>query len=211
VFRCSWDSLVRWASSARSGTLLACIRPAPADWTARAVAARAATTVAALALPGTGPPSLSACAFRGAERAGKSHPLRIHALLDDASRYVVALEAHHTEREVDMVGLMVRALRKHGPPDALYLDNGATYRGETLATACARIGTSLVHARPYDAPARGKMERFWRTLREGCLDFLGSVSSLHDDIWTGSTTVVCGFCACRFCLDFSFVACGGAG
>jgi hypothetical protein len=24
------------------------------------------------------------------------------------------------------------------------------------------------------------MERFWRTLREGCLDFLGSLTSLHD-------------------------------
>ncbi len=112
--------------------------------------------------------------------AGKTHPLRVHALLDDASRYVVALEAHHTEREVDMLGLMVRALRRQGPPDALYLDNGSTYRGETLATACARIGTTLIHARPYDAPARGKMERFWRTLREGCLDFLGPLASLHD-------------------------------
>jgi len=112
---------------------------------------------------------------------GKARPLRVHALLDDASRYVIALEAHHTEREVDMLGLLVRALRRHGPPDALYLDNGATYRGETLATACARIGTALLHARPYDAPARGKMERFWRTLREGCLDFLSpDVTSLHD-------------------------------
>jgi putative transposase len=111
---------------------------------------------------------------------GKSRPLRIHALMDDASRYVVALEAHHTEREVDMLGLFVRALRRHGKPDALYLDNGSTYRGETLATACARLGTSLIHARPYDAPARGKMERFWRSLREGCVDFLGSLTSLHD-------------------------------
>ena len=111
---------------------------------------------------------------------GKTKPLRIHALMDDASRYVVALEAHHTEREVDMLGVFVRALRRHGPPDALYLDNGATYRGETLATACARLGVSLLHARPYDAPARGKMERFWRTLREGCLDFLGALTSLHD-------------------------------
>jgi transposase InsO family protein len=111
---------------------------------------------------------------------GKTRPLRIHALLDDASRFVVALEAHHAEREVEMLGLFVRALRRHGPPDALYLDNGSTYRGETLATACARLSVTLLHARPYDAPARGKMERFWRTLREGCLDFLGSVSSLHD-------------------------------
>jgi putative transposase len=111
---------------------------------------------------------------------GKSRPLCIHALMDDASRYVVGLEAHHTEREVDMLGLFVRALRRHGRPDALYLDNGPTYRGDTLATACARLNTTLVHARPYDAPARGKMERFWRSLREGCLDFLGSLTSLHE-------------------------------
>jgi putative transposase len=111
---------------------------------------------------------------------GESKPVRIHALLDDCSRYIVAIEAMHQEREIDMLGLYVRALRKHGPPDALYLDNGATYRGQTLALACARIGTSLVHAKPYDAPARGKMERFWRTLRERCLDFAGGLSSLHD-------------------------------
>jgi len=111
---------------------------------------------------------------------GKPHPVRIHALLDDASRYVVALEAHHAEREIDMLGLLVRALRRHGPPDALYLDNGSTYRGDILRTACARLGIALLHARPYDAPARGKMERFWRTLREGCLDFAGNLASLHD-------------------------------
>jgi transposase InsO family protein len=107
-------------------------------------------------------------------------PVRIHALLDDASRYVVALEAMHSEREVDMLALLVRALRKYGPPDALYLDNGSTYRGQALSLACARMGTALVHPRPYDAPARGKMERFWRTLRERCLDFVGSCASLHD-------------------------------
>ncbi|NNC08424.1 DDE-type integrase/transposase/recombinase [Corallococcus exiguus] len=120
------------------------------------------------------------CHGSALEVGGKARPLRVHALLDDASRYVVALEAHHSEREVDMLGLFVRALRRHGKPDALYLDNGATYRGDTLATACARLGISLLHAKPYDAPARGKMERFWRTLREGCLDFLGPVATLHD-------------------------------
>ena len=84
------------------------------------------------------------------------------------------------EREVDMLTVLVRAVRLHGPPGALYLDNGATYRGTTLALACARMGTTLIHAKPYDAPARGKMERFWRTLREGCLDHVGSLGSLHD-------------------------------
>jgi transposase InsO family protein len=111
---------------------------------------------------------------------GVSRPLRIHALLDDCSRFLVALEAHHTEREDDMLMLLVRAIRRHGAPDALYLDNGATYRGDMLRLACARLGITLVHARPYDPQARGKMERFWRTLREGCLDHLGAVASLHD-------------------------------
>ena len=107
-------------------------------------------------------------------------PLRIHALLDDASRYVVALEAHHSEREDDMLRLFLRALRTHGAPDALYLDNGSTYRGEALRLACERLDVTLLHARPGDAPARGKMERFWRTLRQGCLDHLGTMTSLHD-------------------------------
>jgi len=107
-------------------------------------------------------------------------PLRIHALLDDASRFVVALEAHHSEREDDMLGIFLRALRTHGAPDALYLDNGSTYRGEALRLACERLDVTLLHARPGDAPARGKMERFWRTLRQGCLDHIGTMTSLHD-------------------------------
>jgi putative transposase len=111
---------------------------------------------------------------------GKHRPLRIHAFLDDASRYVVALEAHHAEREVDMLGMLVAALRRHGLPDALYLDNGSTYVGEALRLGCERLGVTLLHARPYDPQARGKMERFWRTLRGGCLDHLGSLTSLHD-------------------------------
>jgi transposase InsO family protein len=111
---------------------------------------------------------------------GERLPIRIHALLDDASRYVVAIEARHAEREIDMLAVLIRALRRFGAPDALYLDNGATYRGETLSLACARLGTALVHAKPYDAPARGKMERFWRTLREQCLLFCKDLGSLHD-------------------------------
>jgi putative transposase len=111
---------------------------------------------------------------------GTTRPLRIHALMDDASRYVVALEAHHTEREADMLGLFLGTLRRVGAPDGLYLDNGSTYRGEALRIGCERLGVTLIHAKPYDAPARGKMERFWRTLREGCLDHLGTMTSLHD-------------------------------
>jgi putative transposase len=106
--------------------------------------------------------------------------LRIHALMDDCSRFVVALEAHAHEREQDMLSLLVGTLRRWGRPDSFYLDNGSTYSGKALATACARLGTSLLHARPYDPQARGKMERFWRTLREGMLDHLDPALSLAE-------------------------------
>ena len=46
----------------------------------------------------------------------------------------------------------VRALR------AAHLHDAS--REALLAMACARMNVTLVHARPYDAPARGKMERF---------------------------------------------------
>ncbi|WP_395843893.1 hypothetical protein [Archangium violaceum] len=39
-------------------------------------------------------------------------PLRIQALLDDKSRYVVALEARCSEREEDMLSLFLAALRR---------------------------------------------------------------------------------------------------
>jgi transposase InsO family protein len=112
--------------------------------------------------------------------AGLRTPIRIHGMLDDCSRYVVALEAHQSECEQDMLHVLTRALRLHGKPDVLFLDNGSTYRGEVLQTACSRLGISLVHARPYDPEARGKMERFWRTMRQGCLDHLGHVGTLND-------------------------------
>jgi len=111
---------------------------------------------------------------------GVKKPVRIHAHLDDASRYITALEAFWTEREQDMLTLFIDALRVHGPPDALYLDNGSTYRGEALSTVCHRIGTLLLHAKPYDPQARGKMERFWRTLREGLLVFCTGELSLDE-------------------------------
>jgi len=111
---------------------------------------------------------------------GRKVPLRIHALLDDASRYVVAIEARHTEQQIEMLQLMTKALAEHPKPRMLFLDNGSTYSGDALATACSRLDIQLIHARPRDPQARGKMERFWRTLQEGCLDHMGTLGSLHD-------------------------------
>ena len=114
------------------------------------------------------------------ESDGRRTPLRIHALLDDKSRYVVALEVLTQEREVDMLSMLGRAIERVGTPLKLFVDNGSTYRGDALAETCSRLSMGLVHATPYDPQSRGKMERLWRTMREQCLDFIGASASLHD-------------------------------
>lgn len=111
---------------------------------------------------------------------GEAFETRIHGMLDDASRVVVSLEARQTEREIDMLVGLADALRRWGKPDAMYFDNGSTYRGTGLQEVCTRLEIGLIHARPCDPQARGKMERFWRTLRQGCLNHLGRLESLHE-------------------------------
>jgi putative transposase len=105
---------------------------------------------------------------------------RIHGLLDDKSRYLVALEVHLNEQELVMLTMLTASMRNVGAPEGLYLDNGSTYTGEALKTACARLGIALMHPQPHDPQARGKMERFWRTLRQGLLDHIDAAISREE-------------------------------
>ncbi len=103
----------------------------------------------------------------------------VHAIMDDCGRFVVAIEAKETETEVDMLALLCTALLQHPAPGVLYLDNGACYSGKVLQLLCQRLSIRLVHAEPYDPQARGKMERFWATMRGQCTNFL-DIASVHD-------------------------------
>lgn len=105
---------------------------------------------------------------------GQPKKVYVHALMDDRSRYVVALEARLAEREVDMLSVLCGALLKFPAPDVLYLDNGACYRGEVLALGCTRLDIRLVHAEPHAPEARGTQERLWRTLRQQVTDHVGA-------------------------------------
>ncbi len=104
----------------------------------------------------------------------------VHGLMDDHSRYVLALEARSTERERDMLEVFMGALLRYPPPRALYLDNGSCYSGDLLALVCKRLDIRLVHATPHDPEARGKMERLWRTMRQRCTDHLPANAELDE-------------------------------
>ncbi len=113
------------------------------------------------------------------DQQGRSRRVLVHGLLDDASRYCLTLDARLREREQDMLEVFCGALLRHPAPGTLYLDNGSCYRGDSLALLCKRLGINPVHAQPYSPEARGKMERFWRTMRQRCTDHLPPTTDGH--------------------------------
>ena len=70
----------------------------------------------------------------------------------------------------------------------LYVDNGANYRSHQLALVCAKLGIALIHARPWQPAGKGKIERFFRTLRAAWLERLDadatlSLEALNRSLW----------------------------
>jgi transposase InsO family protein len=61
--------------------------------------------------------------------------------------------------------VLKEAFEAYGLPVRLYVDNGPSFSSDLLASACAHAGISLIHSKPYDSPSRGKIERFFRTVR----------------------------------------------
>lgn len=74
---------------------------------------------------------------------------------------------HESTLPVELI--FKEAIVTFGLADRLYVDNGPSFSSQYLAKVCARLGMGLVHSKPYDSPSRGKIERFFRTVRE---DFL---------------------------------------
>ncbi len=53
------------------------------------------------------------------------------------------------------------ALLSRGVPTMVYADNGRIFRSDQFHLACASLGISLIHTKAFDAPAKGKIERFF--------------------------------------------------
>lgn len=93
----------------------------------------------------------------------------LFAVIDDHSRLIVGSEFGLQENTIRVEEVLKNALLTHGLPDRIYLDNGASFSSHYLARACANLNIGIVHSKPYDSPSRGKIERFFRTVREGFL------------------------------------------
>lgn len=100
----------------------------------------------------------------------RMHKSYLNAIIDDATRYIVAASFHLTEGIRSFLSDFLLAIRRFGIPQRLYTDNGAAYRSRHLAMVCAKLSIAMPHTPPYKPRGRGKGERFFRTVREGFLD-----------------------------------------
>lgn len=87
------------------------------------------------------------------------------AIIDDHSRMIVGHRFAAAETVASLTVVLKDAFEAFGMPKRLYVDNGPSFSSDLLAKTCAQGGISLIHSKPYDSPSRGKIERFFRTVR----------------------------------------------
>ncbi|MCK7511408.1 MAG: DDE-type integrase/transposase/recombinase [Desulfobacterales bacterium] len=96
------------------------------------------------------------------------------AIIDDHSRLIPHAEFYLNERLSSYTDCLKQALASRGLPRKLYVDNGSAFRCKQLEHICASLGVALIHSKPYTPEGRGKIERFFRTIRGDFLpDFRG--------------------------------------
>ena len=110
------------------------------------------------------------------------------AFIDDATRIIPYAAFAFAENTAAFLPVFKHALLRRGLPQRLYVDNGANYRSRQLALVCAKLGIALIHARPYQPAGKGKIERWFRTLRAGWLRHLDaakldSLEALNRLLW----------------------------
>ena len=119
---------------------------------------------------------------------GRKRKSYLLALLDDATRIIPYAAFALSENTAAFLPVLRQAVLRRGVPTRLYVDNGAAYRSHHLSLVCAKLGTALIHARPYQPQGKGKQERWFRTVRMQLLSTLApadtaSLEALNRRLW----------------------------
>jgi len=110
------------------------------------------------------------------------------AFIDDATRVIPYAAFTLAEHTAAFLPVLKQAILRRGLPQRLYVDNGANYRSQHLALVCAKLGIALIHARPYRPQGKGKIERWFKTVRAQLLTRLrvedtAGLGALNRRLW----------------------------
>jgi len=109
-------------------------------------------------------------------------------LMDDATRVVPHAAFFASENLYSFLAVFRAALAKRGIPRRLFVDNGKAFTNLQIERICAELGVALIRARPYSSQSKGKIERFWATVRarfltEVDLDGIEGLDQLNRLLW----------------------------
>ncbi len=109
---------------------------------------------------------------------GKMRKTYLIAIIDDHSRMIVHARFYLSEKLSFYLEAFENAIATRGLPRKLYVDNGAAFRSRHLDYIAASLAISLIHAKPYTPQGKGKIERWFKTVRTNFLAlFKGSAMS----------------------------------
>jgi putative transposase len=87
------------------------------------------------------------------------------AFVDDWSRSVPGWRWGSAEDTVRLEAALRRGLEVHGVPERCFVDNGSAFTSAPFNRTLAMLKIAIVHSRPGQPSSRGKVERFFRTVR----------------------------------------------
>ena len=119
---------------------------------------------------------------------GKKKRSYLLAFIDDCSRIIPYGMFSLTEKFSALKKVFSQAILRRGIPDLVYVDNGKIYKSDRLHLACAELGITLIHTKPYDAASKGKVERFFSTVKKRFIPLLtetdkSSLKNLNQAFW----------------------------
>ena len=94
------------------------------------------------------------------------HKAYLLAFIDDHSRVLVGYRWCHFEDTLRLEAALRHGLASRGIPGCIYLDNGSAMASKQFLRACASLRIRLTHSTPRRPEGRGKIERFFRTVRD---------------------------------------------
>lgn len=121
-------------------------------------------------------------AFPVPDHKGKKRKAILLAFLDDATRRIIYANFAFSESALEFEKGIKHILKAHGRIGALYTDNGATFVSNQTRRILDILGIPLFHSRPRRPQGKGKLERFYRTARDQCINTLSveDIKSLED-------------------------------
>jgi len=118
---------------------------------------------------------------------GRLRKTYLIAIIDDHSRLITHAQFYLSEALPSYLDAFEEALLKRGLPRKLYVDNGPAFRSKHLEYITASLNIALIHAKPYQPQGKGKIERWFKTVRIAFLNrFTGTtLFELNEaiDLW----------------------------